>query len=116
MAKEQRKFTDDGWAIWVDGDDVSTVYLNDWLNPKGTSYIDVAVRIHQFMGTIYRDFDKHGVDTLFVFTHGTTLRAFLLRWFHYSPEWYQEEPNPKNCMIREIIDGNDLGYINRRKS
>ena len=45
MAKEQRKFADDGWAIWVDGEDVSTVYLNDWLNPKGKSYVDVAVRI-----------------------------------------------------------------------
>ncbi|MBQ8448565.1 MAG: histidine phosphatase family protein [Clostridia bacterium] len=80
--------------------------------PLGESPFDVAVRIHQFMGTIYRDLEKHGVDTLFVFTHGTTLRAFLLRWFHYSPEWYHEEPNPKNCMIREIIDSTDLGYIN----
>ena len=45
MAKKQRKFADDGWAIWVDGDDVSTVYINDWLNPKGKSYVDLAVRI-----------------------------------------------------------------------
>ena len=45
MAKEQKKFADDGWAIWVDGDDVSTVYINDWLNPKGKSYVDLAVRI-----------------------------------------------------------------------
>ena len=45
MAKKQRKFADDGWAIWVDGDDTSTVYLNDWLNPKGKSYVDLAVRI-----------------------------------------------------------------------
>ncbi|MBO7214043.1 MAG: hypothetical protein J6V66_00950 [Clostridia bacterium] len=45
MPKKQRKFADDGWAVWIDGDDVSTVYLNDWLNPKGISYIDVAVRI-----------------------------------------------------------------------
>ena len=45
MAKKQRKFADDGWAIWVDGDDISTVYLNDWLNPKGKSYVDLAVRI-----------------------------------------------------------------------
>ena len=80
--------------------------------PMGESPFDVAIRIHQFMGTIYRDLEKSGVDTLFVFTHGATLRAFLLRWFHYSPEWYQAEPNPKNCMIREIIDGKDLGYIN----
>ena len=45
MPKKQKKFADDGWAIWVDGDDTSTVYINDWLNPKGKSYIDMAVRI-----------------------------------------------------------------------
>ena len=45
MPKEQRKFADDGWAVWIDGDDTSTVYINDWLNPKGTSYVDIAVRI-----------------------------------------------------------------------
>ena len=46
MAKKQRKFVDDGWAIWTDGDDICTVYLHDWLNPKGKSYVDVAVHIH----------------------------------------------------------------------
>ena len=45
MPKKQRKFADDGWAVWVDGDDISTVYINDWINPKGKSYIDIAVRI-----------------------------------------------------------------------
>ena len=45
MPKKHKKFADDGWAIWVDGEDVSTVYLTDWLNPKGKSYVDLAVRI-----------------------------------------------------------------------
>ena len=45
MAKRKRKFVDDGWAIWTDGDDVCTVYLHDWLNPKGKSYVDLAVRV-----------------------------------------------------------------------
>lgn len=45
MAKGQRKFADDGWAIWVDGEDTSTVYINDWLNPKGKSYVDLAIRV-----------------------------------------------------------------------
>lgn len=79
--------------------------------PLGESPYDVAIRIHQFMGTIHRDFEKHGVNTLFVFTHGTTLRAFLLRWFHYSPEWFHQEKNPKNCWIREIKGKQDWGYI-----
>ena len=49
MPKKQRKFTDDGWAVWIDGDDVSTIYINDWLNPKGKSYVDFAVRIRGVM-------------------------------------------------------------------
>ena len=50
MPKKQRKFADDGWAVWVDGDDTSTVYINDWLNPKEKSYIDIAVRIRGVTG------------------------------------------------------------------
>ena len=45
MAKKCKKFADDGWAIWIDGDDTSTIYINDWLNPKGKSYVDMAIRI-----------------------------------------------------------------------
>lgn len=45
MSKKNKFFADDGWAMWVDGDDVSTIYLNHWLNPKGKSYLDVAVHI-----------------------------------------------------------------------
>lgn len=45
MAKQERRFADDGWAIWIDGDDSSTVYINDWLNPKGKSFVDIAIRI-----------------------------------------------------------------------
>ena len=45
MAKKKRKFVDDGWAVWIDGDDVSNVYLHDWLDPKGENYVDLAIRI-----------------------------------------------------------------------
>ena len=45
MPKKHRKFTDDSWAVWVDGDDISTVYINDWINPKGKSYVDLSIRI-----------------------------------------------------------------------
>ena len=51
MPKKQRKFADDGWAIWVDGEDTSTVYINDWLNPKGKNYVDLAVRIRGVKAT-----------------------------------------------------------------
>ena len=45
MPKKHKKFADDGWAVWIDGEDTSTVYINDWLNPKGKSYVDLAIRI-----------------------------------------------------------------------
>ena len=45
MAEKHKKFADDGWAVWVDGDDTSTVYINNWLNPKSKSYVDIAIRI-----------------------------------------------------------------------
>ena len=45
MPKKQRKFADDGWVVWIDGEDTSTVHINDWLNPKGKSYVDIAIHI-----------------------------------------------------------------------
>lgn len=51
MKNKQKSFADDGWAIWVDGDDTSTVYLNNWLNPQGRSFVDVAVRIRGVRST-----------------------------------------------------------------
>lgn len=46
MGIKTKRFADDGWAIWIDGDDRSTVYLNEWINPKGKSYVDISVRIY----------------------------------------------------------------------
>lgn len=46
MSIKTRKFADDGWGIWIDGDDRSTVYLNEWINHKGKSYVDIAIRIY----------------------------------------------------------------------
>ena len=46
MGSKKRKFADDGWALWIDGDDRSTIYLNEWINPKGKSYVDISVRIY----------------------------------------------------------------------
>lgn len=51
MSKKNKFFADDGWAMWVDGDDVSTIYLNNWLNPKGKSYMDVAIHIREINDT-----------------------------------------------------------------
>ena len=66
MAKKQRKFVDDGWAIWTDGDDICTIYLQDWLNPKGKNYVDLAIRIRNVKNNtrmrVYIPFDISNED------------------------------------------------------
>ena len=82
MPKKQRKFADDGWAVWVDGDDVSTIYINDWLNPKGKSFVDFAVRIRGVMASkllnVYVPFlvEKDEIeDVSFLFNDKNILQA-----------------------------------------
>ena len=50
MAK-RKSFADDGWAIWVTGDDTSTFYVNEWINPQGKSYVDVGISVKGIKGT-----------------------------------------------------------------
>jgi len=82
--------------------------------PQGESPYDVAIRARIFLETLFRDY-KEGKENFFVVAHGTTIRAFLLSFFHYSPEWFNKEPNMENCSVRliEKIDHEniDLGYI-----
>lgn len=79
--------------------------------PQGESPYDVAIRMKQFIETIFRDLNE-GKDTLFIVSHGTTIRAFILNWFHYSPEWFNAEPNMENCAIRYIEKSNGISMDN----
>ncbi len=73
--------------------------------PDGDSPYDVALRMKQFIDTLYRDIYE-GKDTFFIVSHGTTIKCFIMDWFHYSPEWYDKEKNLDNCAIR-LIDKNE---------
>lgn len=69
--------------------------------PQGESPYDVAIRLRLFIETLFRDINE-GKDTFFIVSHGTSIRAFVLDWFHHSPEWFASEKNMKNCSIRLI--------------
>ncbi len=79
--------------------------------PLGESRFDVAQRVHQAFGAFKRDEDKRGIDTIVVVGHGTTNRAFVMMWLHLPYEWMHREPNPANCSVRLIEDGEDRGYV-----
>lgn len=70
--------------------------------PLGESRFDVATRVKQTFGTFHRDFEKRGIDNIVVICHGVTLRAFAMQWLHLPYEWFENQPNPKNCEIFHI--------------
>ena len=79
--------------------------------PLGESIFDVALRMHQFFGTIQRDAQKSNVDTIIIVGHGVGIKTFIMQWMHYPVEWYDTEPTPKNCSVRLLEDNEDKGYI-----
>lgn len=80
--------------------------------PMGESRFDVSVRVHQFFGTILRDLETHGIEDVVIVSHGVTIRAIVMMWMHYSPEWFDAEANPGNCSVR-LIEGARGQYVDR---
>jgi len=69
--------------------------------PDGESGADVYHRVSTFLEALHRDFEKadYAKNTLIV-THGFTLRLFLMRWFHWSVEEFQNLANvPKGQVV-----------------
>jgi len=66
----------------------------------GESGADVYDRVSTFLETLHRDFNKsrYPQNTLIV-THGLTLRLFLMRWFHWTVEEFENLRNPYNCQL-----------------
>jgi broad specificity phosphatase PhoE len=88
---------DDNEEIIQQRDKFSTFYYRI---PDGESGADVFDRVSTFLETLYRDFNKpdYPQNTLIV-THGMTLRLFLMRWFHWTVEEFENLRNPRNCQV-----------------
>lgn len=83
--------------------------------PNGESGHDVAGRVSQFLGTLFRDKNlvrkgyvgcSNGIADVILVTHGVTGRAFIMEWFSYGPEWYQNSKNLPNASVC-YIDGTE---------
>ena len=68
--------------------------------PDGESGADVYDRVSTFLETLHRDFKKSGYpQNALIVTHGLTLRLFLMRWFHWTVEEFENLRNPQNCQV-----------------
>jgi len=88
---------DDNEEIMQARDNFSTFYYRI---PDGESGADVYDRVSTFLETLHRDFNKkeYPQNTLIV-THGLTMRLFLMRWFHWTVEEFENLRNPRNAQI-----------------
>ena len=93
MKSKKRKFADDGWALWIDGDDRSTIYLNEWINPKGKSYVDVGVRVYGARDTKVVNFfipfpieENEMVDLSYTLATESALKALFNTTGHIDSE------------------------------
>ena len=77
----------------------------------GESGADVYDRCSGFLDTIHRDFSKPDYPpTIIIITHGFTLRILLMRWFHWTAEYFDSLKNPKNAEMVELQLGEDNHY------
>lgn len=71
--------------------------------PHGESGADVYDRVTTFIDTMYRDFaDDHFSANAIIISHGLAIKAFLMRWFHWSVEDFDKYDTPDNCEIVQM--------------
>jgi broad specificity phosphatase PhoE len=64
----------------------------------GESCANVYDRVSDFLGTLYRDFEKEDFPTAAcIVSHGMTNRVLLMRWLKYTVEEFEFLRNPHNC-------------------
>ena len=74
---------------------------------EGESGADVYDRVSDFFGTLHRDFEKPDFPAnALIVTHGMTLRLFLMRWFHWTVEEFEQLANPGSDVGAGHLDGN----------
>lgn len=86
--------------------------------PNGESCADVFDRMSDFMGTLFRDFEKEDFPrNVVIVTHGMAMRCFIMRFFHASVEEFESWANPKNCqyLLLERGDGEKYNLVTPMK-
>lgn len=76
--------------------------------PQGEAGLDVYNRVTSFIDTLRRDHLEEDV-TIIIVTHGLALRLFLMAWFQWTVEEFEDTENPPNCglAVMERITGED---------
>ena len=68
--------------------------------PEGESCADVYDRMALFLDSLYRRFDRPSCpENIIIVSHGTAIKCFLARWYHWSIERFESIGQLPNCHI-----------------
>ncbi|KAL8664356.1 MAG: hypothetical protein Q9202_003171 [Teloschistes flavicans] len=66
--------------------------------PNGESAADAYDRVSGFNDTLWRSFDSDSFASVCVLvTHGLMTRVFLMKWYHFSVEYFEDLRNIDHC-------------------
>ena len=84
--------------------------------PNGESGADVYDRITSFNGSLWRRFSEDDMSSVAILvTHGLCSRVFLMAWYHYSVEFFEDLRNINHCEFLVMKHGLNGRYVLQNK-
>ncbi|KAI0161420.1 phosphoglycerate mutase [Xylariaceae sp. FL1272] len=85
--------------------------------PNGESAADAYDRVSGFNESLWRQFgDRDFPSVLVLVTHGLMSRVFLMKWYHFSVEYFEDLRNVTHCEFLVMKKKQDSGkYILQNK-
>lgn len=77
--------------------------------PNGESAADAYDRVSGFNESLWRSFGESDFASVCVLvTHGLMTRVFLMKWYHFSVEYFEDLRNVNHCefVVMKLNDGN----------
>ena len=72
--------------------------------PDGESCADVYDRMALFWDSLYRRFSRRNCpENLLVVSHGTAIKCFLARWYHWDIDYFETLGQLPNCHISVMV-------------
>lgn len=80
--------------------------------PNGESGADVYDRVSSFNGSLWRRFSEDEMASVAILvTHGLCSRVFLMAWYHYSVEFFEDLRNINHCEFLVMKHGSNGRYV-----
>ena len=73
--------------------------------PNGESCADVSDRITLFLDSLYRRFERETCpENIIIVSHGTAIKCFLARWYHWDVGRFDVMEQLPNCHISLMLN------------